>query len=208
MKRPYGFLSAAAPAALAAAIVAASVAAPAPQSQQPPAAQGPQGTPTGGPPREFPAPTNLKVLPKSLTGNQVHDIMEGWAGALGVHCNACHTVDPTQKGLNGRPRLNFADDSKPEKQTARLMVTMTQKINADYIGKIPEDHDEHGEADHDAHGADAEHDDHDHAGHEGHGDHKVSCGTCHRGHQHPEAYIPPKEHDGPPAPAGKPPIPR
>jgi hypothetical protein len=182
---------------LAAAIVAVSMAAQAPQPQQAPvAAEGAQGgVPPGGPggpPREFPKPTNLKVLPKDLTGKQVRDIMEGWSGALGVHCNACHTADPTQKGPNGRPRLNFADDSKHEKRTARLMFTMTQKINADYISAV-----------------DKEHEEHEHEGGAEHADHNVTCGTCHRGHQHPEAYIPPKEHDGPPAPAGeKPPLPR
>jgi hypothetical protein len=134
------------------------------------------------------------VLPKNLTGQQVRDIMEGWSGALGVHCNACHTADPTKVGPNGRPRLNFADDSKHEKQTARLMFTMTQKVNGDYISMIPMDHDEHA--------------DEDHAGHEDHADHQVTCGTCHRGHQHPEAYIPPMEHDGPPPPGSHPPMPQ
>jgi len=31
--------------------------------------------------------TNLQVLPKDLTGRQVHGIMESFAGALGVHCD-------------------------------------------------------------------------------------------------------------------------
>jgi len=70
--------------------------------------------PAGGPPppqhREFPAPTNLQVLPKNLTGEQLHEIMEKWEGSLGAHCNTCHAVDPKNIGPNGRPRLNFADD--------------------------------------------------------------------------------------------------
>ncbi|MGB6830667.1 MAG: hypothetical protein WBE41_21650, partial [Terracidiphilus sp.] len=52
-------------------------------------AQAPKTPPAGGPggpPRSYPAPTNLQVLPKNLTGNQVHEIMEGYAGALGQHC--------------------------------------------------------------------------------------------------------------------------
>ncbi len=44
--------------------------------------------------RNLPAPTNLQVLPKNLTGDQVHDIMEGFAGSLGVHCDFCHAADP------------------------------------------------------------------------------------------------------------------
>lgn len=148
------------------------------------AAQPPQGgPPPGGPggfPREFPAPTNLKVLPKNLTGQQVRDIMEGWSGSLGVHCDTCHSADPGKVGPNGRPRLNFADDSKPEKNSARLMYTMTQKINDDTMSMVND------------------------------GQSKVTCGTCHRGHKQPEAYVPPKEHDGPrpPAPGGQSPLPR
>jgi Photosynthetic reaction centre cytochrome C subunit len=166
---------------LTAAIVAASLAA---QSPQPApaanAAQAPQGGPPPGGPRQHPAPTNLKVLPKDTTGEQVHDIMEGWAGSLGVHCDTCHTAEPGKVGPNGRPRMNFPDDTKPEKSSARLMYTMTQKINDDYVSMVND------------------------------GDAKVTCGTCHRGHLKPETYVPPKEHDGPhpPAPAEKPPLPR
>jgi hypothetical protein len=120
------------------------------------------------------------VLPKSLTGQQVRDVMEGWSGSLGVHCGTCHTADPGKVGPNGRPRLNFPDDTKPEKSSARLMYTMTQKINDDYVSMVND------------------------------GDAKVTCGTCHRGHLKPETYVPPKEHDGPhpPAPGEKPPLPR
>jgi len=160
----------------------------APTPQEAPVGAPQQGAP-GGPPREFPAPTNLKVLPKTLTGKQVRDIMEQWEGQLGVHCNTCHTEVPGKKGPNGWPVLNFPDDSKPEKSAARLMYTMTQKVNDDYISMVDMDHDDHGEA------------------HEDHADHKVTCGTCHRGHQHPEAFIPPPEHEGPrpPAPRAPPP---
>src|ERR1035438_1565023 len=41
----------------------------------------------------FPAPANLKVLPKDLTGQQVHDLMKQWKAALGMGCNACHKED-------------------------------------------------------------------------------------------------------------------
>jgi hypothetical protein len=145
-------------------------------------AQAPQSTPAqqpggGSPPpqREFPAPTNLKVLPKDLTGQLVRDIMEKWEGALGAHCSTCHTADPKNIGPNGRPRLNFADDSKEEKQTARLMYKMTESINVDYVSKVPNS------------------------------DEPVTCGTCHRGHLGPEPFVIPEEHEGPrpgQAPAG------
>jgi hypothetical protein len=177
LKRSPSPLSAAAAALLTAAIVAVSLAAQSPQSA--PATDAAQAPPAG-PPHQHPAPTNLKVLPKDTTGEQVHDIMEGWAGSLGVHCDTCHTPDPGKVGPNGRPRLNFPDDTKPEKNSARLMYTMTQKINDDYVSMVND------------------------------GDAKVTCGTCHRGHLKPETYVPPKEHDGPhpPAPGEKPPLPR
>lgn len=188
MKIPSVSLSAAVAAVLAAAIVATSQTSQSAAPQQAPAgapAQNPAGGPPGGPghggwPREFPAPTNLKVLPKNLTGNQVREIMEKWQGQLGVHCNACHAADPKNVGPNGRPRLNFADDSKPEKNAARIMFTMTNKINDDYISMVDMNMDQ------------AEPTGEDHSAH------KVTCGTCHRGHLKPEAFIPPPEHEGPP----------
>jgi cytochrome c553 len=129
---------------------------------------------------QAPPPTNLKVLPKNLTGEQVHEIMHKWEAQLGTECGTCHAADPTKKGPNGRPGLNFADDSKPEKATARLMVAMVESINKDYVSKIENS------------GA------------------PVTCGTCHRGHLDPPPYNPPPDHDhhehaAPPAAGEKPP---
>jgi hypothetical protein len=183
-------LPAAAIALLATAIYAATNGAQAPQSasQTPPpadqpapgATQGPppQGAAQGGRPmRNFPPPTNLQVLPKDLTGRQVRDIMETWEGSLGVHCDFCHAPDPKNLGPNGRPRLNFADDSKPNKQIARIMYTMTQQMNKDYITKAMD-------LDKDGMGS------------------PVTCGTCHRGHEMPEDFVIPREEhrEGPGAP--------
>ena len=154
--------------------------APAAQTAPAPPAGGapPQGMPGGRPMRSYPAPTNLQVLPKDLTGQQVHEIMEGFAGSLGVHCDFCHAADPKNLMPNGRPRLNFADDSKDDKKIARIMLTMTQQINADYISKASA-------MDPDAMGM------------------KVTCGTCHRGHEMPEEFVIPKEGGpGGPPPAG------
>ena len=172
MKQHSLFLTAAA-AALTVALFALTSVAQAPAGSPPP--------PAGGPPppkREFPAPTNLKVLPKDLTGEQLHEIMEKWAGSLGAHCNTCHAADPKNVGPNGRPRLNFADDSKEEKLTARLMYKMTEDINVNYVSKVPSS------------------------------DTPVTCGTCHRGHLGPEPYVIPEDdhdHDHPGAPKPPPP---
>jgi hypothetical protein len=127
--------------------------------------------------RVHPAPTNLKVLPKNLTGDQVHEIMEGWEAALGAHCSTCHTADPNNIGPNGRPRLNFADDSRPEKSTARLMYKMVQDINENYISMV------------DNSGA------------------PVTCGTCHRGHIGPEPFVAPPGNKAGPQPPQYVPVP-
>ncbi len=153
---------------------------------QPPAAQAPpagappgQAMPPGGPPmHSFPAPTNLQVLPKNLSSQQVHEIMEGFAGSLGVHCDFCHAADPKNLMPNGRPRMDFADDSKDNKKIARIMIAMTQQINADYISKAKT-------LDTDSMGM------------------TVTCGTCHRGHSMPEEFVLPNAGGPPPAaPAG------
>ena len=176
MKTSSVFPSAAAVALLTAAFFAVATIAQAPQTAPP------QQPSAGGPPHEghdqpHPAPTNLKVLPKTLTGDQVHEIMEGWEAALGAHCNTCHTADPKNIGPNGRPRLDFADDSKKEKSTARLMFKMTEDINENYVSMV------------DSSGA------------------PVTCGTCHRGHLGPEPFVAPKEdHDGKRPPQGAAPV--
>jgi len=83
-----------------------------------------------------PPPTNLQVLPKTMTGEQVHEVMHKWASSLGTQCGTCHAEDPSHKMPDGHAMLNYADDSKPEKATARLMVRMVMEINSQYIGKL------------------------------------------------------------------------
>jgi hypothetical protein len=128
-------------------------------------AQSPQTN--GVPPREtaqqtYPAPTNLRVLPKEMTGLQVNGVMEQWSVDLGVRCSACHGEDLDNVVPVGLQRSRFADDSQPMKGIARLMYTMTEQINRDFIAKV-----------------------------EGSGL-PVSCGTCHRGHVSPEpAFVAP-----------------
>jgi len=124
-----------------------------------PASQAAQDAGAAKPPvHMYPAPTNLKVLPKDLTGGQVHQIMDGWADQLGGDCSTCHVRNPNDIGPNGRPRFNFADDSKEEKRTARVMYTMVQSINGDFIAKVPNS------------------------------GMPVTCGTCHRGHLSPPPF--------------------
>ena len=61
----------------------------------------------------------------------------------------------------GLKRPNSPDNSKPDKQIARIMYTMTQQMNKDYISKAMDlDKDGMGKP--------------------------VTCRTCHRGHEMPE----------------------
>ncbi|MGB0065057.1 MAG: c-type cytochrome [Terracidiphilus sp.] len=199
MKTTSLLIAAASTGLLAAAIYVADATAQAPQNPPPsdqPAATAPQNqAPEGGAPgerqmRNYPPPTNLQVLPKNLSGREVREIMETWSGSLGVHCNFCHVADPKNVGPNGRPRMNFADDAKPDKKIARIMYSMTQQINKDYVSKAMDlDTDDMGSP--------------------------VTCGTCHRGHEMPEEFVVPRdEHHGgpggegagaPPAASGAPP---
>ena len=146
------------------------------QTPQQPAAQGtPAPDQHRWPPP--PPPTNLQVLPKDTSGEQVRKIMRQWEGDLGTECSTCHAADPKNIGPNGKPRLNFADDSKKEKTTARTMYKMVEEINTQYVGKV------------DSSGM------------------PVTCGTCHRGKVSPDPYIPPKEDEHehqPPAPPAAP----
>lgn len=152
------------------AVFAAAAYAQTPAAQQPPAGEAHHH-------HDEPAPTNLKVLPKDMTGEQVHDLMHKWEASLGAECSTCHAADPKNVGPNGKPRLNYADDSKPEKNTARLMFKMVEDINKNYVSMVENS---------------------------GVG---VSCGTCHRGHLDPPIFTPAKEdhdHDhSPPHAAGE-----
>lgn len=106
----------------------------------------------------FAAPVNLKVLPTHLTGAEVHDLMRQWSRELGVRCIACH-IQESDAVVSGGSSSRFADDSKPMKQTARLMFAMTEQINNSYIAK--------------ADGMSV----------------PVTCGTCHRGKVSPEPFV-------------------
>lgn len=158
------------------AVFAVAASAQTPASQQPPAGEAHHHH------HDEPAPTNLKVLPKDMTGEQVHELMHKWEASLGAECSTCHAADPKNIGPNGKPRLNYADDSKPEKNTARLMYKMVEDINKNYVSMVENS---------------------------GVG---VSCGTCHRGHLDPPIFTPPKEdhdhdhaHPAPPEGGEKPP---
>jgi hypothetical protein len=85
----------------------------------------------------MPPPSNLKVLPKDTTGEQVHAIMRHYEEDLGVECSYCHAKDPATG------RNNFASDANPMKDRARVMMKMTHTINADYLTQLTDPKPEH-----------------------------------------------------------------
>ena len=88
-------------------------------AQQTPPPAGQQTPPPGGGRGQQPAPTNLQVLPKDWTGQQVVTYMRTITVALGVMCDHCHVGTPQDR----------AKDDKPEKATARKMLQMVASIN-------------------------------------------------------------------------------
>ena len=75
---------------------------------------------------------NLKVLPKDISEEDLTALMRDFSSALGVRCTACHArLDPSPQS-----EFDWASDSKPEKETARVMMRMTRLINTEQIPKI------------------------------------------------------------------------
>ena len=79
--------------------------------------------------------------------------MKEFSRALGVRCHFCHV------GEEGKPlsTYDFASDENHHKDIARLMITMTQKINGEILKDFKD-----GQFT------------------------QVSCQTCHRGKKEPE----------------------
>ena len=111
---------------------------------------------------EMPKPHNLQVLPKDISGPDLIKLMHGYSAQLGEHCSYCHAEDPATH------RMDFASDANPEKATARIMIVMTDTINAKYLTQIKME---------DAPTVS-----------------KVECGTCHRGQAMPSAFVASSEH--------------
>lgn len=95
-------------------IVTLAVLAAAPAAAQAPGQRG------GAPP---PAPSNLQVMPKDTTREQLLQTMQQISQSLGVQCNYCHV----QEGRGGRN--DMASDEKPTKKTARQMMIFARELN-------------------------------------------------------------------------------
>ncbi len=80
--------------------------------------------------RVMPRPTNLQVLPKDISTEDLIKLMRGYSADLGVHCTFCHAVNEQTH------HPDFASDAKPEKASARTMIVMTREINDKYLPQI------------------------------------------------------------------------
>ena len=99
--------------------------------------------------------SNLKVLPKKISHDDLMKVMDDWKEALGVKCGFCHA--PSKDSTVHHP--DFASDDKPEKNIARSMYKMTHRINKKYFSF---EKNEKGES-----------------------EPAVQCVTCHHGSPHP-----------------------
>jgi|ERR1700679_96608 photosynthetic reaction center cytochrome c subunit len=99
-------------------------------AQDPPAAQAPQTAGARQPRGPRPNPTNIKALPKTITGDEVIKLMHQYEGDLGVECEYCHARNPETK------RNDFPSDTNPIKDKARLMIKMTDDLNTKYLAQL------------------------------------------------------------------------
>ena len=82
------------------------------------------------PPFAIPPYKNLKVLPATITREQLLSNMKFFSQSLGVRCTFCH-VGEAEQPLS---TFDFASDAKREKQTARKMLAMVHRINSEDFG--------------------------------------------------------------------------
>lgn len=75
--------------------------------------------------------TNLKVLPKDISKDQLIGIMRDFSSGLGVRCEHCHVDDDSKTPR----RVDFASDEKKEKGIARGMMAMAKEINRSLLPK-------------------------------------------------------------------------
>ena len=111
---------------------------------------------------KLPPPTNLKVLPKDISEDDLIEVMHTFNKALNYKCGDCHA-----KSSSNPEKLDFASEANPKKEIARDMMRMVAKINKKEFGikgKFKENY--------------------------LHNIYKVSCCTCHHGAETPEVKVP------------------
>jgi len=77
-----------------------------------------------------PRPTNLKVLAKDISADDLDRLMHRYQAELGAPCGYCHEENRETK------QIDFASDENPVKETARFMISMTGDINNKYLAQL------------------------------------------------------------------------
>ncbi len=93
--------------------------------------------------------TNIKLFKNISAERMVRLMDEGWSKALGVGCNHCHNVN------------KWSDEAKNDKQLARDMAAMTNKINKELLQTMK--------------GLDEKS--------------SINCTSCHNGRKHPATRL-------------------
>jgi len=78
----------------------------------------------------LPRPTNLKALPKEMSGGDVDKLMRQYEQQLGVTCGFCHVENEQTR------KLDYASDENSVKSTARMMIAMTNDLNTKYLAQL------------------------------------------------------------------------
>jgi Photosynthetic reaction centre cytochrome C subunit len=116
-------------------------------------------TPKQPPQKAQPGFKNLRVLPHNVSKDELIATMRYWSQSLNVGCDQCHQrIPPAEQG--GRARLDFVSDARPDKNAARAMLTMTRRMNTEYVAKVAQQRT------------------------------SVTCYTCHRGKPVPDSTLP------------------
>ena len=95
---------------------------------------------------------NLQVLSSDMPRRELIELMKTYTRALDVRCEHCHVGEPG----GSLATFDFASDDKSTKETARVMIRMTEDLNRRYLAEL---------------GSSAL---------------QVSCETCHRGQARPQ----------------------
>jgi hypothetical protein len=101
-------------------------------------------------------PVNLKALSKDISAEDLRILMQSYTKAIGAPCGYCHEENTQTK------KMDFASDANPMKDTARLMIRMTNDINNRYLAQLG-----------DRRYAEP-----------------LTCGNCHQGHTSPPTFEP------------------
>lgn len=70
--------------------------------------------------------SNLKILPKDISEEELMGVMRNFNASLGVKCSFCHAP-----GADGK--IDFSSDENKQKDVAREMMKMTMGINKKYF---------------------------------------------------------------------------